>query len=142
MYGSTIVRCTFCILFILITSTDCQRRRRQFDPAPDIPSHLPSPPKASASAPPPSNAGGGGAGGQIGGFLEGQPPVPPPQNTPFGPLGPGIAPGQLVPFGLNHIILIIVPTFKMKFHKNQDWFTSKVKISMPITGKLKNQPPI
>lgn len=110
---------------------NCQRR--QFDPAPELPSHLPAPPKPKPppKAPAASNTTGGGA-GQIGGFLEGQPPLPPPQN---GPLGPGLVPGQLVPFGLNHIILIIVPMFKMKFQKDQEWFTSKVKISMPITGK-------
>ncbi len=137
MKNSAILSCTFTVIyliFILITSANCQRRRRQFDPAPDLPSHLPAPPKPSAPAPPPSNASGAGT-GQIGGFLEGQPPLPPPQNGPL-----GLAPGQLVPFGLNHIILIIVPTFKTQFRKNQEWFTSKVKVSMPITGKFTNEP--
>lgn len=80
-------------------------------------------------------------GGPIGVGLASAPPVIPPQNNPVspfepggGPLGPNGLPPGFVPFGLNHIILIVVPTFKAKFHKLPSWLHSNVKVSMPITG--------
>lgn len=76
----------------------------------------------------------GPGGDSIGGFIGGALPNPPPQNVPVGPgLGPDLGP-NFVPFGLNHIILIILPQFKTKHPKLPAWLSSSIKISMPITG--------
>lgn len=108
----------------------------QFDLSPDLPSHLPSPPKK-PDPPPATNAAGNGT-TPAGAGLPANPPVPPPQNVPLGPglIGPAVLPGDLVPFGLNHVILIIVPQFKTKYHKLPHWLESSIKISMPVTGRI------
>lgn len=132
--------CRYFLSLILIIVSIVRKAHGQFDPFPEIPSHLPSPPKADAGAPAArQNADGGAA--NIGGFFGGSPPLPPPQNNPFvgpgGPVGPGPGPPppELVPFGLKNVILIMVPQFKTTFKRLPKWLTSSFKISMPISGK-------
>ncbi|CAL8109978.1 unnamed protein product [Orchesella dallaii] len=102
-----------------------ESQKRQFELAPSLPAHLPAPPSPSSSH---SGGGGGGSSNLILGIPN---PVPPQNNPPIPGLGPPS--DDLAPFGLNHIILILVPQFKTKFRNLPDWLNSNVKVSMPIT---------
>ena len=135
---ATIMQKSFLVYFFIISSLFQStliltvEAKRRADSEPDLPSHLPSPPKAG-----PEGSSVPGNSNPADSLFTRIPPLPaPPVPSDDSPHSGAIHPGPNVPLGLEKIILILVPQFKMKIRRTPKWWGANVKMSLPITGEL------
>ena len=141
MMNKVLLRRFFIVGFLFQSSSvSIVDGRRRADSEPSLPSHLPSPEGGKASPEGSSVPGNSNPADSL--FTRIPPlPAPPAPSSDAPPHEGAFHSGPNVPLGLEKLILILVPQFKMKIRHTPKWWGANVKMSLPITGEPSSHVP-